>query len=305
MKKISDRSRKIITYAIFLLLTLLFTKMCTYPPLSHNPQGEYCEIQAYHYTKDQRLEDLYSFLRKKAFVEIDGKFVPYNHSLHKDYELAFVECDGCNIHLSNSNSNGYPCTLTKDFYRFYAFLFIVFFLFFHLAIYPLVKPKNQKQKGNKIIKNNKPKWKFSFKKIVAHLVFILFLLLFTKTFIYPEYSRNSKGEYCEIQASLYAKEEKAFSFHKKSFVEIDDKFVPYNHVLHSGYKVAFIECDTCHIGLSNSRTVDGNPCIIIKNFYNRYVSASVIVFLFFYLAIYPLIKIKKPITTGDQNDHSR
>jgi len=151
MKKISDRGRKIITYTIFLLLTLLFTKMCTYPPLSHNPQGEYCKKQAYTYTKEQRLEDLYSFLRKKAFVEIDGKFVLYNHSLHKDYELAFVECDGCNIHLSNSKSvsGGDPCILTKDFYELYAFLFIIFFLFLHFAIYPLIKPKNPKTKGIK------------------------------------------------------------------------------------------------------------------------------------------------------------
>ena len=148
MKKIFNQNRKIITYLIFILLTLLFTKMCTYPPLSHNPQGEYCDKQSdIYYTKDQRLSDLYSFSNKKAFVEIDGEFIPYNHSLHSDYEIAFVECDGCNIYLSNSKSNGYPCTLTKKYYKFYTLAFIIFFLFLHFAIYPLIRPKNPKTTG--------------------------------------------------------------------------------------------------------------------------------------------------------------
>lgn len=303
MKKISDRSRKIITYTIFLLLTLLFTKMCTYPPLSHNPQQGWCKIQAHeYYTKEERSKDLYSFLRKKAFVKVDGEFVSYNRSLHSDYERAFIECDGCNIHLSNSNSNGYPCTLTKKFYRFYELAFIIFFLFLHLVIYPLIKSKNQKQKENKVTIANKFGYKVLFKKMITYTILLLLVLFFNKMFVYQDFKLNAQGEYCEIQAEIYSKEERLRNLdsflHKKSFVEIDGKLVPYNHSLHGDYEFAFVECDNCDIYLSNSKSVDGSPCIITRNFYNLYITSSIIYFLFFYFVICPLINTKKSTTTG-------
>ncbi len=149
MKKIPNRTRKIITYASFLLLTLLFTKICAYVPLSHNPQGEYCETHATEFNMKNIREDFFnSFLDRRIFVEIDDKFFPYNPALHNSYKLIYVEHEDHDINLSNYKTfDGNPCTLTKDFYEFCITAFIIFFSFLRFIVYPLIKPKKPTTTG--------------------------------------------------------------------------------------------------------------------------------------------------------------
>ncbi len=147
----NDKLRKAAILILILFISSRIADFAIYPALSHNPQGEYCKWQAGSYNRWRRAMYPDSFNKeiKKAFVEINGEFVSYDPLLHSDYEIVFVECDDCDIHLSNSKSvsGEDPCTLTKDFYWFYAFLFITFFSLLRFVIYPLIRPKNPNTTG--------------------------------------------------------------------------------------------------------------------------------------------------------------
>jgi hypothetical protein len=91
---------KFITYTLFFLvniiLSAIFASKTTYAPLSHNPQGVYCNYE--------KLDKVTNKIRK------------------------------VNIDESGWKSQGSPCILTLKFYYLYLFLFFAMFLFLWLIV---------------------------------------------------------------------------------------------------------------------------------------------------------------------------
>lgn len=301
MRNIFCKKHKFIVYVVFSLLSALFAKVFTYMPFGHYEQNDYCVVQGLERDLQwfkQNNSDFFELSRKKGkvFVEIDGQFIGYDPVLHQSQTNIFIELDGHDIKTSNSKSFalGDPCTLTQKFYIIYLLLSLAFFLFLNV-VFSLDKNSKSNQKNDKLRK-------------VAVLILILFISSRIADFaIYPALSHNPQQEYCKSQAESYNRWQRAMYpdfFNKeikKAFVEINDKFVSYDPLLHSDYEIVFVECDGCDIHLSNSKSVSGeNPCTLTKDFYGFYVFLFVTFFLLLRFVIYPLlIKPKKPTNAGE------
>ena len=113
------RKKSVIKFIAVLLISLIPALFFSYMPLDMNPQGEYCEKQAYG--KSKPVEGRTNYVDSLFGYEV------YNPEKHENKKAFYVEKKGKDIHTAFWKSSNDPCRFTSAFWKWFINLWLIFY----------------------------------------------------------------------------------------------------------------------------------------------------------------------------------